>query len=107
MAVASASGMVTSAVMKQVATMASAPLRSASSFWCGWRHTRTSPCRSSITSATALTAMAQVRSPVAGLVVYDRRLGDRVRKGDLVATVIGPLGDETVRLRAWIDPRLR
>jgi predicted deacylase len=49
--------------------------------------------------ATALTAMAQVRSPVTGLVAYRRRLGDRVRKGDLVATVIDPLGEET-ELRA-------
>jgi predicted deacylase len=55
--------------------------------------------------ATALTAMAQVRSPVTGLVAYRRRLGDRVRKGDLVATVIDPLGEET-ELRAETDGRL-
>ena len=55
--------------------------------------------------ATALTAMAQLRSPVTGLVVYDRRLGDRVRKGDLVATVIDPLGEET-ELRAETGGRL-
>ncbi|MBS1693610.1 MAG: succinylglutamate desuccinylase/aspartoacylase family protein [Actinobacteria bacterium] len=55
--------------------------------------------------ATALTAMAQVRSPVTGLVVYRRRLGDLVRKGDLVATVIDPLGEET-ELLAETDGRL-
>ncbi len=55
--------------------------------------------------ATALTAMAQVRSPVTGLVAYHRRLGDRVRRGDLVATVIDPLGEET-ELRAETDGRL-
>ncbi|MCB1292816.1 MAG: succinylglutamate desuccinylase/aspartoacylase family protein, partial [Mycobacterium sp.] len=55
--------------------------------------------------ATALTAMAQLRSPVPGLVAYRRRLGDVVRKGDLVATVIDPLGDET-ELRAETDGRL-
>lgn len=55
--------------------------------------------------ATPLTAMAQVRSPISGLVVYDRRLGDRVRKGDLVATVIDPLGEEA-ELRAETDGRL-
>ena len=55
--------------------------------------------------ATALTAMAQLRSPVAGLVVYRRRLGDLVRKGDLVATVIDPLGGET-ELLAETDGRL-
>ncbi|AXN44340.1 Succinylglutamate desuccinylase / Aspartoacylase family protein [Mycobacterium marinum] len=55
--------------------------------------------------ATALTAMAQLRSPVTGLVAYRRRLGDLVRKGDLVATVIDPLGEET-ELRAETDGRL-
>ena len=55
--------------------------------------------------ATPLTAMAQLRSPVTGLVAYRRRLGDVVRKGDLVATVIDPLGDETPLL-AETDGRL-
>ena len=55
--------------------------------------------------ATALTAMAQLRSPVTGLVAYRRRLGDWVHKGDLVATVIDPLGGET-ELRAETDGRL-
>lgn len=55
--------------------------------------------------ATAATAMAQVRSPVTGLVAYRSRLGDWVHKGDLVATVIDPLGDET-ELRAETDGRL-
>jgi predicted deacylase len=55
--------------------------------------------------ATAATAMAQLRSPVTGLVVYRRRLGDLVRKGDLVATVIDPLGEET-ELLAETDGRL-
>lgn len=55
--------------------------------------------------ATAATAMAQVRSPVTGLVAYRRRLGDLVRKGDLVATVIDPLGEET-ELLAETDGRL-
>lgn len=55
--------------------------------------------------ATALTAMAQLRSPVSGLVAYHRRLGDQVRKGDLVATVIDPIGEQT-ELRAETDGRL-
>ena len=55
-------------------------------------------------SATALTAMAQLRSPVTGLVAYRRRLGDWVHKGDLVAPVIDPLGEETA-LRAETDGR--
>ncbi|MFM9033279.1 MAG: succinylglutamate desuccinylase/aspartoacylase family protein [Mycobacterium sp.] len=55
--------------------------------------------------ATPLTAMAQLRSPVTGLVAYRRRLGDWVHKGDLVATVIDPLGEET-ELLAETDGRL-
>lgn len=55
--------------------------------------------------ATPLTAMAQVRSPVTGLVAYRRRLGDWVHTGDLVATVIDPLGEET-QLLAETDGRL-
>ena len=51
------------------------------------------------------TAMAQLRSPVTGLVAYHRRLGDWVHRGDLVATVIDPLGEET-QLRAETDGRL-
>jgi predicted deacylase len=49
--------------------------------------------------ATALTAMEQVKAPVAGLVAYRLRLGDRVRAGDVVATIIDPLG-ETVDVLA-------
>jgi predicted deacylase len=43
--------------------------------------------------ATALTAMEQVKAPVSGLVAYRLRLGDRVRAGDVVATIIDPLGE--------------
>jgi hypothetical protein len=45
------------------------------------------------------------RSPVTGLVAYHHRLGDWVHKGDLVATVIDPLGEET-ELLAETDGRL-
>ena len=44
-------------------------------------------------------------SPVTGLVAYRRRLGDWVHRGDLVATVIDPLGEET-ELLAETDGRL-
>jgi predicted deacylase len=32
-------------------------------------------------------------APVAGVVVYHRRLGDMVRAGDLVAEIVDPLGE--------------
>ncbi|MTH33993.1 peptidase M14 [Paracoccus limosus] len=55
--------------------------------------------------ATPLEAMAQLKSPVTGLVAYHCRLGDSLREGDLVATVIDPLGEET-ELRAETSGRL-
>jgi uncharacterized protein len=45
--------------------------------------------------ATPLDAMQQVKAPVAGLVVYRARLGDRVEAGDVVAAIVDPLGGET------------
>lgn len=44
--------------------------------------------------ATELTAMAQVKSPATGLVVYHAALGDKLAQGQLVATILDPLGDE-------------
>lgn len=41
--------------------------------------------------ATLLAAMSQVKAPQAGLVAYHLQLGDRVKKGDLIATIIDPL----------------
>lgn len=46
--------------------------------------------------------MEQVKSPVTGLVAYRLRLGDRVRAGDVVATIIDPLG-ESVDVEATTD----
>jgi uncharacterized protein len=42
--------------------------------------------------ATDLAAMQQVKAPQAGLVVYHARLGDRVKKGEVVAEIIPPIG---------------
>ncbi len=39
--------------------------------------------------------MELIKSPVPGLVAYRLQLGDRVRKGDVVATIIDPVGGET------------
>ena len=55
--------------------------------------------------ATPLDAMAQIKSPVSGLVAYHCRLGDTVRQGDLLATLIDPLGGET-ELRAETSGRV-
>ncbi|MFO1140050.1 MAG: succinylglutamate desuccinylase/aspartoacylase family protein [Paracoccus sp. (in: a-proteobacteria)] len=52
--------------------------------------------------ATDLTAMSQVKAPIAGLVAYRRRLGDSVRAGEVVAEIIDPLG-ETAEVLAETD----
>jgi predicted deacylase len=44
--------------------------------------------------AAPLEAMQQVRAPIEGLIVYHRRLGDAVRTGDRIATIISPHGPE-------------
>ena len=44
--------------------------------------------------ATGLTAMAQIKSPSEGLIVYHTELGDEVAEGQLIATLLDPLGDE-------------
>ncbi len=44
---------------------------------------------------TGLTAMSQVKAPVGGLVAYRRQLGDTVRAGEVVASIIDPLGGST------------
>ncbi|MEE4301446.1 MAG: succinylglutamate desuccinylase/aspartoacylase family protein [Pseudomonadales bacterium] len=43
--------------------------------------------------ATQLTAMQQLRAPAEGVVIYRARLGDRVRRGEVVASLVDPLGD--------------
>lgn len=42
--------------------------------------------------ASDLTAMAQVKSPATGLVIYHAALGDSLRRGEPVATICDPLG---------------
>ncbi|MEM9839771.1 MAG: succinylglutamate desuccinylase/aspartoacylase family protein [Pseudomonadota bacterium] len=53
--------------------------------------------------AVSLRAMQQLRSPIEGLVVYRARLGDRVRKGDLIAEIVPTLGGERVAVSAETD----
>ena len=45
--------------------------------------------------ATHLKAMQQIKAPCEGVLLYHARLGDTVRKGDLIATITDPLGDST------------
>lgn len=46
-------------------------------------------------TATELTAMAQVKAPATGLVVYHAALGDNIARGQKIATILDPLGTET------------
>ncbi len=45
--------------------------------------------------ATPLDAMQQLIAPVEGVVIYHARLGDTVRAGEVVASIVDPLGDST------------
>jgi predicted deacylase len=51
---------------------------------------------------TLLAAMQQLRAPSEGVVVYHTRLGDTVRSGEVVASVVDPSG-ESVELWAETD----
>lgn len=42
---------------------------------------------------TLLTAMQQLKAPTEGVVIYHARLGDTVRKGEVIASVVDPLGE--------------
>jgi predicted deacylase len=55
--------------------------------------------------ATPLNAMQQVIAPAAGIVVYAAALGDTLRAGERVATIVDPLGG-AVEVLARTDGRL-
>lgn len=47
-----------------------------------------------------LRAMQQLRAPIEGLILYKNRLGDRVRKGDVIAEIVPPVEGERVPILA-------
>ncbi|CAG68155.1 MULTISPECIES: succinylglutamate desuccinylase/aspartoacylase family protein [Acinetobacter] len=51
---------------------------------------------------TLLEAMQQLKAPCQGLIVYHNRLGDFVRSGDKVVSIVDPIG-ETVDILAHTD----
>lgn len=55
-----------------------------------------------VCEGTLLEAMQQLKAPCQGLVVYHNRLGDFVRCGDKVVSIVDPIG-ETVDLLAHTD----
>ena len=52
--------------------------------------------------ATPLEAMQQLIAPAEGIVLYHARLGDTIREGDVVASIVDPLG-ESVDVLARTD----
>lgn len=50
-------------------------------------------------AATPFDAADYVTVPVAGLIAYKVALGDRIRKGDLVAEIVDPLADDPLSAR--------
>jgi predicted deacylase len=52
---------------------------------------------------TPLAGSETVKAPSPGLVVFAAQVGDRLRKGDLVAEVIDPINNHTHRVLAGVD----
>ncbi|MEO8119508.1 MAG: succinylglutamate desuccinylase/aspartoacylase family protein [Rhodoferax sp.] len=52
---------------------------------------------------TPLAGSETVTTPVPGVVVFAAKVGDTLRKGDLVAEVIDPIADRTQRVLAGVD----
>ncbi|MEM7741277.1 MAG: succinylglutamate desuccinylase/aspartoacylase family protein [Pseudomonadota bacterium] len=53
--------------------------------------------------AYPIRAMQQLRAPIEGLIVYCLALGDSVRKGDLIAEIVPPLGGPVAHVVAETD----
>ncbi|MDX2220637.1 MAG: succinylglutamate desuccinylase/aspartoacylase family protein [Burkholderiales bacterium] len=61
------------------------------------------PLPALIAPATPLAGSEALHAPMAGIVVFLREPGDRVRAGDEIAEIIDPLTTESVRLKAGVD----
>jgi predicted deacylase len=46
-----------------------------------------------------------VKSPGAGIIAYKRRLGDRVKAGDVIAELVDPMADDPAAARRPIATR--
>jgi predicted deacylase len=53
--------------------------------------------------ATPLEGVEPLYAPHAGILIYTRELGERVRAGDALADLIDPVGGDTTVLRATVD----
>ena len=56
-------------------------------------------------AATPLDRADYIYVPVAGLIAYKVALGDRVRKGDVVAEIVDPLADDPLQARTPVHAR--
>jgi predicted deacylase len=55
--------------------------------------------------ATPFAAVDVVKSPGAGIIAYKRRLGERVKAGDVIAELVDPMADDPVAARRPIATR--
>jgi uncharacterized protein len=55
--------------------------------------------------ATPFSAVDMVKSPGAGLIAYKRRLGERVKAGDVIAELVDPMADDPGQARRPIHTR--
>ena len=57
------------------------------------------PATRPLCEATELTATDMVKAPIAGVIAYKVALGDRVRRGDVIAEIIDPAAEDLARAR--------
>ena len=55
--------------------------------------------------ATPFSGVDVVKSPAAGVVAYKRRLGERVKAGDVIAELVDPMADDPTQARRPIVTR--
>jgi predicted deacylase len=60
------------------------------------------PLPAALCAATPLEGVEPLLAPHAGVLVYTRRLGERVEAGDAIADVIDPVSGETTTVRCTV-----
>jgi predicted deacylase len=63
------------------------------------------PLPAALCDATPLEGVDMIRSPVAGIVAYQKAPGDRIASGEVVAVVIDPLGENFTSARTELKSR--
>ena len=63
------------------------------------------PLPAALCDATPLEGVDMIRSPITGIVAYEREPGETVAAGDVVAVVVDPLGEDFASARTELKSR--